>query len=94
VSRQWMADFLWIHVILSVFFVLVLYIVCMKATGTCKPAHAVTSIKQPPVLKGHIFLPVIENFIWIEPLLRSHLSYTATFSLSQIWPLNTGLTIL
>jgi hypothetical protein len=23
---------------------------------TVKPAHAVTSIKQPPVLKGHLFL--------------------------------------
>ena len=29
----------------------------MKKKGkTVKPAHAVTSIKQPPVLKGHIFL--------------------------------------
>jgi hypothetical protein len=61
-----------------------------------KPAHAVTSIKQSPVFKGHLFLsyPVIENFIWIEPLLRGHLSYNATFSLSQRWPLNTGLTLL
>jgi hypothetical protein len=25
-------------------------------TYTVKPAHAVTSIKQPPVLKGHLFL--------------------------------------
>jgi hypothetical protein len=32
-----------------------------------------------------IFCPVIENFIWIEPLLRGHLSYKATFSLSQVW---------
>ena len=31
--------------------------------------------------------------IWIVPLLRGHLSYKATFSLSQRWPLNTGLTI-
>ena len=28
---------------------------------TVKPAHAVTSIKQSPVLKGHHFLVVIEN---------------------------------
>jgi hypothetical protein len=49
-----------------------------------KPAHAVTSIKQLPVVKDHLF-------IWIEPLLRGNLSYTATFSLSQMWPLNTGL---
>ena len=38
--------------------------------------------------------PVIENFIWIEPFLRGHLSYKTTFSLSQRWPLNTGLTVL
>ena len=36
---------------------------------------------------------VIENFIWNEPLLRDHLSYKATFSLHQKWPLNTGLTV-
>ena len=42
--------------------------------STVKPAHVVTSIKQSPVLKGHLFCPVIENFIWIEPLLRGHLS--------------------
>ena len=58
-----------------------------------KPAHAVTSIKQPPVLKGHLFLAVIENFIWSEPLLRGHLSYNVTFSLSQRRPLSTGLTV-
>jgi hypothetical protein len=27
------------------------------------------------------------------PLLRGHLSYKATFSLSQRWPLNTGWTV-
>jgi hypothetical protein len=38
--------------------------------------------------------PVIENFIWIEPLLRGHLSYKAICSLSQrSWPLNTCLTV-
>ena len=35
----------------------------------------------------------MEHFISIEPLLRGHLSYKATFSLFQRWPLNTGLTI-
>ena len=50
---------------------------------TVKPAHVVTSIKQSPVLKGHLFLVLSENFIRIEPLLRGHLSYKATFSLSQ-----------
>ena len=56
---------------------------------TVKPAHAVTSIKQSPFSS-----PVIENFIWIKPLLRGHLSYKATFSLFRMWPLNTALTLL
>ena len=46
-----------------------------------KPADTVTSIKQPPVLKGHPFL--VLSYIYIEPLLRGHLSYKATFSLSK-----------
>jgi hypothetical protein len=30
---------------------------------------------QSPVLKGHLFFStVMEDFIWIEPLLRGHLS--------------------
>jgi hypothetical protein len=29
-------------------------------------------------------------FKWIEPLLRGHLSYNATFPWSQMWPFNTG----
>jgi len=52
----------------------------------------VTSIKQSPVLKGHLFsCPVIEKVIRIELLLRGHLSYKATFSftkgdlLIQVW---------
>ena len=36
---------------------------------------------------------VIEYFIWIESLLRDHLSYKATFCPKR-WPLNTGLTVL
>ena len=28
----------------------------MQNRNTVKPAHAVTSIKQSPVLKGHIFV--------------------------------------
>ena len=44
--------------------------------------------------EGHLFsCPVMEKFIWIEPLLRGHLSYKATFSLFQSWPLNAGLTV-
>ena len=58
---------------------------------TCRWGHlywAATCIKRSPPP------PVIENFIWIEPLLRGHLSQKATVSLSQRWPLNTGLTVL
>jgi len=51
--------------------------------ATVKPAHAVTSIKQSPVLKGHLFFVLSENFISKEPLLTGHLSYEATFSFSQ-----------
>ena len=47
-----------------------------------------------PLLNGQFFsLPVIDNFLWIEPLLRGDLSYKATFSLYQRWHLNTGLTV-
>ena len=44
-------------------------------------------------LKVIFSFPVMENFIRIEPLLRSHLSYKANFSLSHRWPLNTGSTV-
>ena len=50
---------------------------------------AVTCIKRSP-----FSCSVIDNSIFIEPLLRDHLSYKATFSLSQRWPLNTGLTVV
>ena len=58
---------------------------------TCPCSHiykVVTCIKR-----SHFSCPFIEDFIWIEPLLRGHLSYTATFFLSLRWPLNTGLTV-
>ena len=62
--------------------------------NTVKPVHVVTSIKQSPVVKGHLFsCPVIEICIWIESILRGHFSYKATFSLSQRWSLTTGLTV-
>jgi hypothetical protein len=53
-----------------------------------KPPHVVTCIKRSP-----FSCPIIENFIWIESLLRGHLSYNVTFSFSQRWPLKTGLTV-
>jgi hypothetical protein len=59
---------------------------------TCPCDHlyqAVTCIKRSP-----FSCPVIDNFIWIEPLLRGHLSYKTTSSLFQRWPLNTGLSVL
>ena len=65
----------------------VLYCYCI-ILYTVKPAQAVTCIKRSP-----FNYPVIANFIWIEPILRGHLSYKATFSFSQWWPLNTGLTV-
>jgi len=55
---------------------------------------------RSPLWSSHLYLkvtflcPVIENFIWIEPLFRGHLSYSTSFSLSDKWPLNTGLTII
>jgi hypothetical protein len=54
---------------------------------TCPCSHlysAVTCIKR-----SNFSCTVIENFIWFEPL-----SYISTFSLSQRWPFNIGLTIL
>ena len=50
--------------------------------------HVVTCIKR-----SLFSCLVIENFIWIETLLRGHLSYKAIFPLSQWWPVNTGLTV-
>ena len=52
-----------------------------------------------PLLSSHLYLkvtfscPVIESFIWMECLLRGLLFYKATFSLSPMWPLYTGLTV-
>jgi hypothetical protein len=59
-----------------------------KNKYTVKPAHVVTCIKR-----SDLSCPVIESFIWIEPVLREHLSYKATFSffcpkndlLIQVW---------
>jgi hypothetical protein len=59
-------------------------------TCTCGHLHyAVTCIEMSPV-----YCTIIENIIWIEPLLRGHLSHMATCSLSQRWSLNTGLTVV
>ena len=58
---------------------------------TCPCGHlyyVVTCLKRSP-----FSCPAIEHFIWIKPLLRGHLSYKATFTLFQRWPLNTGLTV-
>jgi hypothetical protein len=45
------------------------------------------------IKRSHFSCPLIENFIWIEPLLRGHLSLKTTLSLSQRWPRNTDLTV-
>jgi hypothetical protein len=34
------------------------------------------------------------NFTWIEIIIRGHLSYKTTFTLTQMWPLNTSWTAL
>ena len=47
--------------------------------STIKPMHVVTCIKRSP-----FSCPVIENFIWIEPLLRGLLSYKATFFVPNV----------
>ena len=52
------------------------------------PLLSVTCIKR-----SLFSWPVIENFISIEPLLRGHRSYEATFSSSQGGPLNTDLIV-
>jgi hypothetical protein len=41
-----------------------------------------------------LFCPVIENCIWIELFLRVHLSYRNNFTLFQMWPFNTGLSVI
>jgi hypothetical protein len=53
-------------------------------TYTVNPAHEVTSIKQSPIFKGHLFVSCCRKI---------HLSYKAMFSLSQRWPLSIGLTL-
>lgn len=56
---------------------------------TVTPADMVTYIKI-----YHFSSPCIEIFTWIEPPLIEHFCYKTTFSLSQKWPFNTGLTVL
>jgi hypothetical protein len=52
--------------------------------NTVKPAHTVISIKQSPMLRGHILLSCYR---------KCHMNWTSfktTFSLTQMWPPNTG----
>jgi hypothetical protein len=55
--------------------------------NTVKPV--VTSIKKSPVFKVYLFLSCHRKFIMNWTLLRGHLPYKATFTLSQWWPLMT-----
>jgi hypothetical protein len=55
--------------------------------------QALGGIQLDAVTQVFFSYPAIDNFIWIEPLLRGQLSYKATLSLSQRWPLNTGLPV-
>ena len=55
----------------------------LNCSQTCPCVHlneAVTCIKR-----AAFSCPVIGNFVLIDQLLRGHLSYKATFSLSQRW---------
>jgi hypothetical protein len=60
--------------------------------------YMIRSVSLIPCILGNtiftFFFPVIEKFIWIEPLLRGHLSYKANLSFSQRRPLKTGLILL
>jgi hypothetical protein len=72
--------------------------------------HLLSILRYNGVMSRHIFLftvlcilvsryndkhaLILANFIWLKPFLRGHLSYKATFSLSQRWPLNTGMTVV
>ena len=68
---------------------------CINRQCKVNPVHVVISFKQSSVLKSHILLALSQkiSYEWIEHLLRSYMSYKATFSLSQRWPLNTGFTL-
>jgi len=57
-----------------------------------KPVHAVTSIKQSLECKGNLHLSCHRKFHMDLTFLSGHLSYKATSSFPQRWPLNTGLT--
>jgi hypothetical protein len=55
----------------------------VNTKNVVKPAHVDTSIKQSPVLKVTFFLSCHRKFHMNLTSLRGHLSYKATFSLSQ-----------
>ena len=60
-------------------------------TSTVKPAHAVTSIKQ-----SHVIVLRGQSCLVLSEKIKFHMNWTSlktTFSLSQMWPFNTGLTV-
>jgi len=59
-----------------------IFAICFR-DSTVKPAHEVISIKQSPVLKGQMFLVLSWKISYELNLLRGHLSYGATYSVSQ-----------
>ena len=69
----------------------------MYYSETCQCGHlyqADTCINQTHLLKGHLFLVLSLNISYeLQHFYWGHLSYKATFSLSQRWPLDTGLTV-
>ena len=85
-NKVWVINFIWY---ISKKLCLLWYLKGYSQTCPCGHLYlTVTCIKT-----SYLSCPVIESFIWIEPCLKGHLSYKATFSLSQRWSLNTSLTV-
>ena len=67
----------------------------INIVNTVKPVYAVTFINQSPnspVLKGHLSI-ILSIRLHINWTIRGYKSYKDNLSLSQKWPLNTGLTV-
>jgi hypothetical protein len=67
----------------------------INIVNTVKPVYAVTFINQSPnspVLKGHLSI-ILSIRLHINWTIRGRKSYKDNLSLSQKWPLNTGLTV-
>ena len=95
IMRSWRSCLLYIGLWMHTDYVITTtHILCNIYIVIYNIYHAVTSIKAVACIKrSRFYCPVIENVIWIEPLLKGHLLYQATFYVSHRWPLNTRLTV-